>query len=357
MTISWRAMFRTTFLVVFVFVALYFSQAFARDRIYVVGSSTVYPFTRTVSKFFSKEYEQPMPLVESTGTNRGIQLFCGGDSRLHPDILDASRRMNEDDYELCRKNGIENVEEIKVGFDGISLISSRSASQRSFTTKNLFLALASQVFIDGKWQKNPYTTWQQIDRSLPLGTIRVYGPGYTSGTRDVFVKKVMEAGCIQIPACQKLNLENPGKFREITHSIREDGVYIETGENDSALINTLLADKSAVGIVGFSYLDKNPYKFYAHSVNGVVPTVKSIHDYAYPLSRELFIYYKPARLGVTPGLIDFLRTYTSFDMMGESGYLERLGLVTVSEDLREEATRNLENFIVRARQRNTIQAQ
>jgi phosphate transport system substrate-binding protein len=304
------------------------ASAQSRDAIRVVGSSTVYPFTTAVAEQFGKSGAGKTPVVESTGTGGGFKLFCAGVGAGHPDVSNASRRIKKSEYDDCAKNGVKGVIEIKIGFDGIVIASSKAAAPLKLTMAQVFLALADQVpGADGKLVANPNKTWSDVDKSLPSVKIEVLGPPPTSGTRDAFHELFMEVGAEQIPALKDLKKADKGAFDRAWKSLRRDGAYIEAGENDNVIVAKLEANKSAYGIFGYSFLEENAAKLRGASVEGVEPTFENIASSKYKGSRPLFVYVKKDHIGVIPGLDKFIAEYVSEKAMGKEGYLSRKGLV------------------------------
>jgi len=301
-----------------------------RDYVSVVGSSTVYPFTTTVAEQFGRAGRFKTPKVESTGTGGGIKLFCGGVGVQHPDVVNASRAIKASEMESCAKAGVKEVIEVKVGYDGIVVAGSKKGKPYRLTRQQLFLALARQVpdpARSGALIDNPNRTWNQVDKSLPADRIEVLGPPPTSGTRDAFLELVMEAGCQNYAWIKALKDVDEGRFRRVCHSIREDGAYVEAGENDNLIVQKLEANPRALGIFGYSFLEENISQLQGATVDGVAPTFESIADSKYPVSRPLFVYVKKAHLGVIPGLREFVAEYVSERSMGDEGYLADKGLV------------------------------
>jgi phosphate transport system substrate-binding protein len=318
--------------------ALVAGAAEARDQIRIVGSSTVYPFTTAVAEQFGKLGQFKTPVVESTGTGGGFKLFCAGVGVDHPDASNASRAIKKSEFETCAKNGVTEIVELKVGFDGIAIANAAKGPAFKLSRTQLFLALAKEVpGPDGKLIANPYKTWNEIDASLPAEKIEVLGPPPTSGTRDAFLELVMEAGAKKIDTLAALGKSDAKAFETVWKSIREDGAYIDAGENDNLIVQKLEANPEAVGIFGYSFLEENGSKIKGAEVDGVVPTFDTIADGSYPASRPLFIYFKKQHVGVVPGLKEFIDTYASEKAMGEDGYLSSKGLVPLPADMAKEA--------------------
>lgn len=313
--------------------ALVAGAAEARDQIRIVGSSTVYPFTTAVAEQFGKMGQFKTPVVESTGTGGGFKLFCAGVGVDHPDASNASRAIKKSEFETCAKNGVTEIVELKVGFDGIVIANAKSGPDFKVTREQLFKALAKEVpGPDGKLVANPYKNWSDIDASLPAEKIEVLGPPPTSGTRDAFLELVMEHGAAAIPALKDLKKADAKAFETTWKSIREDGAYIDAGENDNLIVQKLDANPEAVGIFGYSFLEENASKIKGAALEGQAPTFEAIADGSYTASRPLFIYFKKQHVGVVPGLQEFIVEYASDKAMGEDGYLSSKGLVPLPED-------------------------
>lgn len=296
----------------------------ARDEIRVVGSSTVFPFTTAVAEQFGKSSGFKTPVVESTGTGGGFKLFCAGAGEDSPDISNASRAIKSSEIETCAKNGVTAITEVKIGYDGLTIANSKASPQANFTLSQVFLALAKQVPQNGQWVDNPYKRWSEIDPSLPDVKIVVIGPPPTSGTRDSFNELIMEMGCAALPEAE--SLEGDQK-KEICQGIREDGAYVEAGENDNLIVQKLEADPKAFGAFGFSFLDQNSDKLQGSKMDGVEPSFETIADGSYEVSRPLFIYVKNAHVGVVPGIKEFVAEFVSDKASGEEGYLADKGLI------------------------------
>lgn len=307
----------------------------ARDQIRIVGSSTVFPYTQLVSEEYSNLTGNPAPVVESTGTGGGMQIFCGGIGVSHPDITSASRAMKQSEYELCLANGVTSITEVLIGFDGLSIAHSINGPDIDLTKAKLFLALASEVPVDGEIVANPYTNWSEIDPSLPNVEITVFGPPPTSGTRDAFVELVMEEGCEAFEAVTALDTD---RMAEVCQRMRQDGPFIEAGENDNLIVQRLRADENALGIFGYSFLFENRDTLKAVAVDGIAPNTDTIADGSYGIARPLFIYVKNAHRGVIPGLQEFVEEYVAEESFGRGGYLSDRGLIPLGDEERE-ATR------------------
>ncbi|WP_298256379.1 substrate-binding domain-containing protein [uncultured Litoreibacter sp.] len=294
------------------------TAAEARDQIRVVGSSTVFPFSTAVAEQFGRSTDFQTPIVESTGSGGGMKLFCAGVGTEHPDITNASRRMKAKEFKLCADNGVTEVTEAIVGFDGIVIANAKGGPEFAVTRTQLWQALAAEG-------PKP-TNWSDIDPSLPVIKIEVLGPPPSSGTRDAFEELVMQKGCAKAEAGDKAYCKKDGSH------IREDGAYIEAGENDNLIVSKLEANPNAVGVFGFSFLDQNSDKLQGAVVDGVQPTFDNIAGGEYPVSRSLYFYIKNAHVGVIPGLQEYANEFLSEDAAGEEGYLIDKGLIPLPED-------------------------
>ncbi len=302
----------------------------ARDQIRIVGSSTVYPFTTTVAENFGKATGMKTPVVESTGTGGGLKLFCAGAGEEHPDFANASRQIKKSEFEDCAKNGVTDIVEIKIGFDGLSLAQSKDAPDLGLTKQQVFMALAKEVpGPDGKLIANPYKNWSDIDPSLPAKKIEVLGPPPTSGTRDSFVELVMEKGAEKFETLAAMKKDDAKAFEKVWKSIREDGVYVEAGENDNLIVQKLEANKDALGIFGFSFLEENSNLIKDVAIDGVEATYDTVASGEYKVARPLFVYAKKQHVGVIPGMAEFVAEYVSDKAIGEEGYLTDKGLIAL----------------------------
>ena len=305
----------------------------SRDYIAIVGSSTVYPFTTTVAEQFGKGGKFKTPKVESTGTGGGFKLFCAGVGVQYPDISNASRAIKPAEQETCARAGVKDILEVKIGYDGIVLANSSKGTLFKVSRRDLYQALAKNVPDPANPTAliaNPYKTWNQVNKALPADKIEVLGPPPTSGTRDAFVELVMEAGCQTFSWIKTLKDVDEGRFKRVCDSIREDGGYIEAGENDNLIVQKLEANPKALGIFGYSFLEENLSKVEGSYVDGVPPTFENIASGKYPISRPLYIYVKSAHMGVIPGLKEFVTEYISDRSMGGEGYLADKGLIPLS---------------------------
>ena len=302
------------------------TSASAREQIRIVGSSTVYPFSTTVAEEFGRSSGFKTPVVESTGSGGGFKLFCAGVGEKHPDITNASRKIKKSEVERCAKNGVTPIE-YEIGFDGIVIANDKSATQYNFQLKHIFLALAAKVPVDGKLVPNPYVYWSDVDPSLPNVKIRVLGPPPTSGTRDAFLELAMEGGAKQISELKALRKKDKKKFKNIVHHIREDGVYVEAGENDNLIVQKLQSDPNSLGIFGYSFLDQNSDVIQGSIVEGFEPTFENIADGKYKISRSLQYYVKKEHIAKIPGIQEFVNLFQRMQMA--DGPLEDKGLISL----------------------------
>ncbi len=324
------------------------ASAASRDYISIVGSSTVYPFSTVVAERFGKSNGVATPKVESTGTGGGMKLFCAGVGTDHPDITNASRRMKKSEFDDCQKNGVKDVVEVMVGYDGIVLANSVKAERMKLSVKDIFLALAKDVPNPNGSDSvvpNPYKTWQDVNPALPNKKIEVLGPPPTSGTRDAFAELALEGGCTKFPFIKAMEKTDKNKYKAICHGVREDGAYVEAGENDNLIIQKLEKNKDAFGVFGFSFLDQNHDKVQGSEIDGHLPTFEAIADGDYGVSRSLFFYVKKAHVGVVPGIEGFAGEFTSEKAFGDEGYLADKGLIPMSEALRKKVTANTRNLV------------
>ncbi len=324
--------FKTLITVVAILTSLS-SMAEGRDYISIVGSSTVYPFATVVAERFGKSTDFKTPKIESTGTGGGMKLFCKGIDVNTADITNASRRIKQSEFEMCQKNGVKDIVEVLIGYDGIVVANDIKSHKFALTRKDLFLALAKEIptAVVGELVANPNKKWSDVRKDLPDVKIEVLGPPPTSGTRDAFVELAMEGGCKKFDWIKETKKSNKAKYKSICHTIREDGAYIEAGENDNLIIQKLKKNPDALGIFGFSFLDQNSDLVKGASIDGGFPEFETIADGSYPVSRPLFFYVKKAHVGKIPGMAEFLHEFTSKKAMGEEGYLTDKGLIPLDE--------------------------
>ena len=318
-----------------------------RDSISIVGSSTVYPFATVVAEQFGKATKFKTPKIESTGTGGGLKLFCAGVGVENPDIANASRRIKDTEIEICTKNGVKDIVEVEIGYDGIAIANSKKAKHYDLTLKDIYLALAKNVPDpkgESKLVPNPYKKWNEINAGLPAVKIEVMGPPPTSGTRDAFVELVMVPGCKSFAFLKDLEKSDEKAFKTACHTVREDGAYIEAGENDNLIVQKLQANPDSLGIFGYSFLEENLDKIQGSHIDGVQPNFDNIASGKYPVSRALFFYVKKAHVGVIPGIKEYIAEFTSEKAMGREGYLADKGLVALPDAKRKQARDNAMNL-------------
>lgn len=299
----------------------------SRDQIRIVGSSTVFPYTQAVAEQFGLRNMTRSPVVETTGTGGGMVAFCAGLGTDYADITGASRAMTESEYHNCVAHGVDDITEALIGYDGLSIAQSIDGPDMDLSKAEIFQALAAEVEVAGRIVENPYRRWSEIDARLPDMPIQVFGPPPTSGTRDIFVALVMDIGCAGFAA---IDAAPPERRRAICARMRQDGPFIEAGENDTLIVRRLSTDPTALGLFGYSFLHENTDILKAVAVDGVAPDAQSIATGEYTLSRPLYIYVKNAHRAVIPGLDDLAREYVSEESLGDGGYLTDRGLIPLS---------------------------
>ncbi len=301
--------------------------AAGRDAVWAAGSSTVFPFSTRVAENFAQRTGGPAPRVESLGTGGGIAAFCAGVGPQTPDIANASRRMKASEFDRCAENGVTDIIEIMIGYDGIVIATARDGADFAFDGGDLYLALAREIPGEGGFVANPNASWDQVRAGLPAQRIQVYGPPPTSGTRDSWLELGMAPSAEAVPQLAALADSDGDRFEALSHTLREDGAWIDAGENDNAIVQTLTRTPGALGVFGFSFLEQNRDVVKAATVGGVAPSVETIASGEYPISRSMFIYVKRAHIGVIPGLEQFVAEYVSENSMGRGGYLQDRGLI------------------------------
>ncbi|WP_100255942.1 substrate-binding domain-containing protein [Reinekea forsetii] len=300
----------------------------ARDQISIVGSSTVYPFATVVAERFGRGTNFATPTIESTGSGGGLKLLCEGIGENTPDITNSSSYIKQSQFDACAEKGIDIIE-VKIGYDGIAFANSKKGQKIDVSQEELFLALAAHVPGPqaGELIENPYQTWQDVNPALPNIAIRVLGPPPTSGTRAAFVELVMQKGCAKTDWIKALKSTDKNRYGEICDSMREDGAFVEAGENDNLIVQKLDADPDAFGIFGFSFLDQNSDKLQGAAFNGVDISFESIADGSYPVSRPLHFFVKKQHIGVVPGIMEYVETFLSPAAQSDDGYLAEKGLI------------------------------
>ena len=312
----------------------------ARDQIRIVGSSTVYPFATVVAEKFGISTKFKTPVVESTGSGGGLKIFCQGIGPSQIDITNSSRRIKGREVKKCAKNGITDITEVKIGYDGIVIANSKKAEKMNLNRKHIWLALGKNVMVNGEIIPNPHKTWKDVDPSLPNTKIEVLGPPPTSGTRDAFVELALEGGCKKFQSIKKIKKTDKKAFKRLCHTIREDGIYIEAGENDNLIISKLEENTKAFGVFGYSFLDQNKNKIQGTIVEDNAPTFENISSGKYPVSRSLYFYIKNAHVGKIPGISEYIAEFTSEKSFGTDGYLQEKGLIPSPDAERAEIRTN-----------------
>ena len=305
----------------------------AATQLKAVGSSTVYPFTTAIAEEFQRANPGISVIVESTGTGAGIKLFCEGVGGQTPDMVNASRQMKKSEYDTCSQNGAKNVIEVPIGIDGLTLIQAKDQAPLNLTVDQIYKALAANPFGKGP---NTAQIWKDIDPSLPATKIRVLGPPPTSGTRDSLAELILTKGCESDPAMKELKKSDEAKHKEVCTKIREDGAFVEAGENDNLLVQKVSADPGALGVLGFSFLEENADRVAPVSIAGIAPSEATISDLSYPGSRRLFVYVKGEHLAAKPAIKQFIESYSN--AWGKGGSLEKRGLVPLHDADAQAAT-------------------
>jgi len=324
----------------------------ARDYIFIVGSSTVYPFATVVAENFGRATGFRTPKIESTGSGGGLKLFCAGVGVEHPDVTNASRRIKSSEVDLCATNGVTDIVEVKIGYDGIVLANDKSAPLFELSLRDVWLGLAREIPNPNGSEgvanmvPNPNKSWKDVNPALPDLKIEVLGPPPTSGTRDAFAELAMEGGCKTFDWIAALKKADKNAYKAVCHTVREDGGYVEAGENDNLIVQKLQANPASLGIFGFSFLDQNADRLKGSKINGQVPTFEAIADGDYPVSRSLYFYAKKAHIGVIPGMQEYLTEFTSDKAWGPDGYLADRGLIPMPEAERQQYALDVRNLSV-----------
>lgn len=313
----------------------------AAQSVHAVGSSTVYPFAKLVAENFSRSYpDMRSPLIESTGTGNGIQLFCSGLGPNTPDMANASRRMKVSEFETCASNKVDEIIELQVGLDGIAFASAKGGIMLNLSPETVYKALAAKPF--GKPQTAK--TWKDVDPALPADPILVYGPPSTSGTRDALKELILEVGCKTDPAMKALKESDEDQFKQICTEVRDDGAYVDQGEQDNLIVRKLEGNPKVVGIFGYSYLEENLGKVQDLPMNGVPATYENIASFKYPGARPLYVYVKKAHMRAIPGLEDFMKEWVK--SWGKDGSLARIGMVAMPAEAAAANAAKVQNMTV-----------
>ncbi len=317
---------RISFFLISALLCTFALPVLAREQIRVVGSSTVFPFVAAAAEQFGRGSGFRTPIVEATGTGGGIKVFCSGIGKQYPDMANASRPIKSTEISLCEKHGVTEITELKLGYDGIVIANARSSETYALTREQLFLALSREVPRDGKLIINPYKRWREIDPALPDVAIRMYGPPPSSGTRDAFVELVMMEGCKLVPEMKPWSGDEKSRKAHCA-AMREDGAFIEAGEDDNLIVQKLLNSPETLGVFGYSFLESNAALIKANPIDGVMPTYEAIESGHYHIARSLFVYIKNAHIAHVPGLREFAVELASDAASGSDGYLLLKGLL------------------------------
>ncbi len=327
---------------------IFTNHVMARNNIEVVGSSTVFPFATVVAETFGKKTGMPTPKIEATGSGGGMKLFCKGDGINTPDIANTSRRIKHAELKTCYKNGVTNITEVLVGFDGIVVANSKRGPDFDLSLRDMYLALAAKIPANGvgpNLVKNNYMYWDQINKNLPAVKIKVLGPPPTSGTRDALQELAIEGGCKTFSFMKAMQKTNNKQYKNLCRTLREDGNFVEMGENDNLIIQKLVNDSNVLGIFGFSFLDQNADKVKGSSINGNAITFENIADGSYPVSRPLYFYVKNSHRSKVKGINEYIAEFVDEDTFGEEGYLTDKGLIPSAKSTRDEFAHNAKNAI------------
>jgi phosphate transport system substrate-binding protein len=311
-----------------------------RKRISIVGSSTVFPFASIAAEQFAALSGNPTPKVEATGTGGGIKIFCQGAGLQSVDIANASRKMKKSEFEECAKSGVHDIVEIKIGYDGIVVAKAKATGSFNLSRKQLYLALAKEIYIDGKFVPNPYKKWSDIDANLPNVEIDIMGPPPTSGTRDAFAELVLEKGAEEIPHLEELKKSDKDAFKKYSTQIREDGPWKDMGENDNLIVQALVRNPNAYGIFGFAFAEENLDRLSVATIDNKIANVDNISTGEYEASRSLYVYLKKQNVPMLKGLKEFVLEFLSKRAAGKYGYLVSRGLIPLHE---EEWSKELKN--------------
>ena len=307
-------------------------SASGRDQVWAAGSSTVFPFATRVAENVARTTGGRAAKVESLGTGGGFKLFCGGTGANFPDVANASRPIKKSEYDQCAANGVTDIVEIKIGYDGIVFANAKSGPAFDFKLDQIYRGLAAELPKGAGFEKNAFKTWKEVDAGLPAQAILVYGPPPTSGTRDAFSELAMEKGARKLAELDALHGKDEDAFKAKAHTIRGDGAWVDAGENDNAIVQTLTKTPNAMGVFGYSFLENNMDSVKAAKIDGIAPTFETISNGTYPVSRSLYIYVKKANVGVTPGLREFVSAFVSDAATGKGGYLQQRGLIPLSAE-------------------------
>jgi phosphate transport system substrate-binding protein len=304
------------------------TSAAARDNVHVAGSSTVLPYATIVAEVFGENFDYPTPVIESGGSGAGIKSFCDGVGEQFIDIANSSRAIKDTELAECAANGVTDVMEVRIGYDGIVFASDINGAAFAFTPQDWFNALAAEIVVDGQIVANPNTRWNQVNPDFPDQPILAFIPGTKHGTREVFDVKVIEAGCEASGAKEAFVAARGEDGAKACTAIRTDGAAVDIDGDYTETLSRIAADVNGIGVFGLAFYENNTDKLQVATMNGVVPSTQTIASAEYPVSRPLYFYVKAQHLGVIPGLQEYVDFFVSDDMAGPDGPLAAYGLVS-----------------------------
>ncbi len=325
--------------------AAFAGAAAARDQIQVAGSSTVLPYAKIVAESFGEAFPDfKTPVVESGGSSAGLKEFCKGVGEDTIDIANSSRKIKDSEIEACKAAGVTEIQEIKIGYDGIVFATDSGNADIALKPEHLYKALAAEVVVDGKLAANPYKKWSEVDASLPDAEIAAYIPGEKHGTREVFEEKILATGCKAAGALDviKAAISDEKAAAKKCVAVRKDGLAVDIDGDYTETLARIASNKSGIGVFGLSFYENNADKLKVATVNGVAPSTETIASGEYPVSRPLFFYVKKAHLGVIPGLKEYVEFFVDDQMIGPDGPLAEYGLVAAPDAEREEIRKAFE---------------
>ena len=319
-------------LIRFIFIALAANCAAADDAVRIAGSSTVFPFARTVAEHYAVKFHTRAPVIEMTGTGGGLQAFCAAGSSI--DIANASRAIKPSEKELCARNNVGEIVEFRIGYDGIVIAAGRDNPLQGLTLDQLYRGLAKDLPTETGFQPNPNETWSDVDPTLPDIPIEAHGPPPTSGTRDAFVELALEMGALASPRLKLLAETDKDTFAARAGALREDGRWVDEGENDNAIIQIIRASPYALGIFGYSFYDQNRALVNGVKIGSAKPSFDAINSGEYPLARSLYFYVAADR--ADRGVADYVLEFVGESAIGAFGYTTDKGLIPLPKNLRVE---------------------
>ena len=319
--------------------AAFAGVAVARDQVQIAGSSTVLPYAKIVAETFGETFPDfKTPIVESGGSSGGLKEFCKGVGPDTIDIANSSRPIKDSEVEACKAAGVTEIQEVKIGYDGIVFATDAGNADLKLEPKDLYQALAAEVVVDGKLVANPYKKWSEVNKDLPDAEIAAYIPGEKHGTREVFEEKILAKGCKDVGALDAIKAVVADEKEQHAKcvAVRKDGLAVDIDGDYTETLARIAANKSGIGVFGLSFYENNADKLKVATVNGIVPSTETIASGEYPVSRPLFFYVKKAHLGVIAGLKEYVEFFTSDDMIGPDSPLAEYGLVAAPDAEREE---------------------